>query len=83
MPPYAVCWENGWKDLQMQIMTTVPELASQMHKDPAQLYAWAKRDNDPLPLRYVGGERYGAVIVREFEEWFIRNSVLMSERNEK
>lgn len=71
---------NGKGAHVAQIMTTVTELASQMHKDPAQLYAWAKRDNDPLPLRYIDGERYGSIVVSEFEDWFVRNSQLMSER---
>lgn len=65
------------------IMTTVTELAAQMHKDPAQLYAWAKRDEDPMPLRYVDGERYGSIIVSEFTEWLKRNSELMNERGKR
>ena len=65
----------------MPVMTTVTELAAQMHKDPAQLYRWAKREVDPMPVRYVDGERYGCLIVSEFTEWFARNSELMSERS--
>ncbi|HAM14579.1 MAG TPA: hypothetical protein DCP91_01670 [Eggerthellaceae bacterium] len=63
------------------VMITVPALADQMHKSTEQLYGWAKRTHDPLPLRYVEGERYGSVMVAEFEEWFVRNGKLMNERS--
>jgi len=64
----------------MAIVTTVPELAAEMHKDPSKLYEWAKRAKDPLPLRYIGGERYGSVLVSEFDEWFRRNGLLFNEK---
>ena len=64
-------------------MITIPDLAEQMHKSTEQLYSWAKRDTDPMPLRYVGGERYGSMLVEEFSEWFKRNGELMTERNKK
>lgn len=67
----------------MPIVTTVPELAAQMHKDASKLYEWAKRPKDPLPLRYVDGERYGAVLVTEFEQWFRRNGLLFNEKSLK
>ena len=67
----------------MQVMITVPELAEQMHKSTDQLYAWARREKDPMPLRYVSGERYGSMLVDEFSEWFKRNGELMSERSKK
>ena len=67
----------------MAVMITVPELAEQMHKSTDQLYAWARRDNDPMPLRYVSGERYGSMLVEEFAEWFKRNGVLMADRGKK
>lgn len=60
----------------MQVMITAPELAEQMHKDVNTVYQWAKRKDDPLPLRYMDGNRYGAILVSEFEEWWKRNAEL-------
>ncbi len=64
----------------MSVVITVPELAKEMHKDAAKLYEWAARKVDPMPVRYVDGERYGSVLVSEFESWFKRNTALYSER---
>ena len=64
----------------MDVMVTVPALAKQMHKSPDQLYAWARREDDPLPVRYVDGERYGSIFVPELGSWFERNGKLTNER---
>lgn len=64
----------------MRVVITVPDLAGQMHKSTDKLYAWAQREEDPLPLRYVDGERYGVILVSEFEWWLKRNGRLMNER---
>jgi hypothetical protein len=63
-----------------RVMITVPELCKEMHKGTDQVYAWARRKVDPLPVRYVEGERYGAILVNELDEWWRRNGVLMNER---
>lgn len=60
----------------MQVMITAPDLAAQMHKDVNTIYQWSRRKNDPLPLRYMDGNRYGAILVSEFEEWWKRNASL-------
>lgn len=70
----------------MGVATTPKALAKDLGKSVDKLYRWANRKNDPLPIRYVveedgTPERYGAILNREFEEWFIKNSVLMNERN--
>jgi hypothetical protein len=64
----------------MALFTTVPELAKEMHKDASKLYEMARREEDPLPLRYFEGDRYGFVLVPEVEEWVKRNSELANER---
>jgi len=64
----------------MPIITTIPDLAKQWHKKPQTLYALAKRESDPLPIRYLDGDRYGGVLVSEFEEWLRRNTKLLNER---
>lgn len=64
----------------LPVMTTVPDLAKQMHKDTARLYEYARRPKDPLPVRYLDGERYGSVSVMEWDEWFRRNGALFNER---
>ena len=65
----------------MSVITTVPDLAKQWHKRPKALYDLALREDDPLPVRYLPGDRYGGVLVSEFEEWLRRNSVLANERS--
>ena len=63
------------------VMVTVPELADQMGKDRNTLYEWARRKDDPLPLRYeVGTRKNGCIDVAEFREWWLRNSVSYAER---
>ena len=64
----------------MSVMTTIPDLAKEWHKGTDTLYALASRDHDPLPVRYLDGDRYGGVLVSEFESWLKRNSKLFSER---
>ena len=61
-------------------MTTVPDLAREWHKSTDSLYALAARENDPLPVRYMDGDRYGGVLVGEFEAWLKRNTRLFNER---
>ena len=64
----------------LPVMTTVSKLAEEMHKDSAKLYEYARRSKDPLPVRYLDGERYGSVSVIEWDEWFRRNAKLFNER---
>lgn len=64
-----------------RVMITVPDLCEEMHKGREQVYAWARRKVDPLPVRYIGGERYGAILVSELDEWWRRNGELMGERS--
>lgn len=52
------------------------EAASEMGKGRDALYRLAKRKDDPLPLRYFPGDRYGFLIVGEFNEWLKRNTVI-------
>lgn len=60
--------------------TTVPDLAREGHLSADTLYELAKREDDPFPLRYLPGCRYGQVSVSEAEEWFRRNGTLMRDR---
>ena len=62
------------------VLATVPDLAEQGHKSPDKFYEWARRKNDPLPIYYPEGERYGFLFVDEFKEWVRRNSKLYGER---
>lgn len=62
------------------VMTNVPSLAREWHKSKDSLYELAKREEDPLPVRFLEGDRYGAILVSEFDEWFKRNGALMNER---
>lgn len=62
------------------LLINVPDLAKQWHKRKETIYEMAKRESDPLPLRYLDGDRYGAVLESEFSEWFVRNTKLANER---
>lgn len=60
---------------------TVSELAESWGTYPDQLYGYARRQSDPLPIRYIKGKtRYGIVVVEEAHEWLLRNTVLYGER---
>lgn len=56
-----------------RIAITVPELAEQMGKSKKQVYEWSRREDDPLPICRIDGNRYGFVLVSEFEAWAVRN----------
>ena len=64
----------------MATWTTVPDLAREGHKSADRLYELARRAEDPLPLRFIDGDRYGVVLVDEFAAWVKRNGRLMNER---
>jgi hypothetical protein len=64
----------------MTVWTTVPDLAREGHVSADRLYELARRDSDPLPLRFIGGARYGQVLVSEFDSWVRRNGALYNER---
>ena len=38
-------------------MVTVSDLAKQMHIDKHALYEWARREEDPMPLRTPAGRK--------------------------
>lgn len=55
---------------------TVKDLCDEMGVDNHTIYRLAARQDDPLPLRYLPGQRRsGCVLEREMDEWFERNSV--------
>ena len=62
------------------VMVTVMDLAEQMHVDANTLYAFARRDDDPMPLRTLHGfKRSSAMLVSDWAEWYERNSELFRE----
>lgn len=62
------------------VWTTIAELAREGHVSKERLYELARKEHDPLPLRYLDGNaRYGQVLVDEFTEWAKRNSVLYAD----
>jgi hypothetical protein len=72
----------GRKEARMGAWTTIAELAADGHVGENRLYELAKRRDDPLPLRYLPGARYGQVLVSEFDEWVKRNTTLANERSD-
>ncbi len=70
-------------------MTTMPvllskrEVAEQLGTNQSIVGEYARRADDPLPLRYIKGKRNGGfVIVSEFVEWLRRNSCACNERDD-
>lgn len=64
----------------MPVMVTVSDLAKQMHVSKNRFYEWARRDEDPLPLRTAGdGKRTSALVVSDWLAWWERNSELFKE----
>ena len=64
----------------MPVMVNVGDLASQMHIDKHNFYEWARRDDDPLPLRTMNGmKRSSVMVVDEWLDWFERNSKMFKE----
>ena len=61
-------------------MTTVSQLADECHIDNHRFYEWARRDEDPLPLRTINGMKRSSVIsVDDWLDWYRRNSKLFKE----
>lgn len=59
----------------MAVTITVPDLAEQTHVSCDTLYAYAARDEDPIPLLYLKGSmKNGFFIVSDLEEWLRRNT---------
>lgn len=60
---------------------TVKELSKQSGLDPDTIRCYARRDKDPLPVRYMPGMRRGGFIsVNEMDSWLERNGRLMVDR---
>lgn len=59
---------------------TIKELAESLGTNADKIREYARRVNDPLPVRYLAGKtRYGIVVVEEVTAWIDRNTVLYSE----
>ena len=64
----------------MATMTTISRLAEEMEMSPNTLYALARRDDDPLPLRTLKGmKRSSALVVDDWLAWYERNTDLFKE----
>ena len=79
--PLGAGAEERKEEMLEPVMVTVADLAAQMGKDTHTLYEWAKRKDDPLPLRYARGERKnGSIDVMAFRDWWSRNSTHYQDR---
>ena len=59
------------------------DVAAALRTNMNQIYEYAARKDDPLPLRYIKGKRNtGFVIVDEFNDWIKRNTCFYNERDE-
>lgn len=62
------------------VCITIGTLAEQLGTRRDHLMVYARRAEDPLPVRYLDGKkRNGFVIVAEFVAWLERNSEVRSD----
>lgn len=65
------------------VLLSTKEVAAQLGTNPSMVQQYARREDDPLPLRYIKGKRNGGfVVVGEFLGWVERNTTLYRERFE-
>ncbi len=65
------------------VLLSKREVAQQLGTNQSTVSEYARRKDDPLPLRYINGKRNGGfVIVSEFVTWVERNTTLYRERFE-
>lgn len=58
------------------------EIAAQLGTNHSKVLEYARRKEDPLPLRYLKGKRNGGfVIVAELIDWIERNTCAYEERS--
>ena len=51
-------------------------VASELEMDVKRVREWAKRMDDPLPVRYIdGNRRQWRVRRKDMDEWLMRNSI--------
>lgn len=59
----------------MAVMMTVRQLSEECRMDRNRFYEWARREDDPLPLRTIDGTQRSSVIaVDDWMDWYMRNS---------
>ncbi|MEC4294015.1 hypothetical protein [Adlercreutzia shanghongiae] len=62
------------------VCITTTALAEQLGTRRDKLMVYARRADDPLPVRYLSGKkRYGFVVVAELMDWLERNSEVRSD----
>lgn len=65
------------------VLMSKSEVARQLGTNESTVGKYARRADDPLPLRYIKGKRNsGFVVVAEFVAWVERNTTLYRERFE-
>lgn len=66
---------------QAPVLMSKREVARQLGTNESKVGEYARREVDPLPLRYIKGKRNGGfVVVGEFVEWVERNTVMYRDR---
>lgn len=59
-----------------QDVYSVDEVARLLHISPDRVRSFAKRDNDPLPIRHFKGGARGSLVLRdELIDWLVKNTV--------
>lgn len=59
---------------------SMEEVGQLLHLTKSTVYELAKKEEDPLPARMIGGKKRGAIIARdELIEWVKRNARLIAQ----
>lgn len=65
------------------VVLSTKEVAAQLGTNQTEVLKLARRDVDPLPLRYLKGKaRGGFALVDELTAWLIRNTCMYKERKD-
>lgn len=69
--------------MESPVLITTKDVAQKLGTNHATVLEYARRQEDPLPLRYIKGKSNGGfVVVEEFLEWIKRNTCMFNERKE-
>lgn len=69
--------------METPLLMSCKQVAQQLGTNVSKVQEYARRTEDPLPLRYIKGKRNGGfVVVEEFVTWLERNTCPYSERDD-
>lgn len=78
-----ICSNKEGGEVEYPVTMPARDVAAQLGTNHSTVLEYARRADDPLPLRYIKGKRNGGfVITADFVEWLERNTCAYSERRD-